>query len=41
MPFTKNKVIVTYSIPESGTKISTTGETPGEQIIESENLNNE
>jgi hypothetical protein len=28
MPFTKNRVIVTYSIPESDLKISITGETP-------------
>jgi len=36
MPFTKNKVIVTYSIPESELKSGTNAKTPDEQIIDSE-----
>lgn len=36
MPFTKNKVIVTYSIPESELKSGINAKTPDEQIIDSE-----
>ena len=36
MPFTKNRVIVTYSIPESDLKSGTNAKTPGERIINSE-----
>ena len=36
MPFTKSRVIVTYSFPESGVKSSTIGKTPSEQIMGSE-----
>jgi uncharacterized membrane protein len=35
MPLTKNRVIVTYSIPEGDLKNSAAGETPSEQIIDS------
>lgn len=35
MPFTKDRVIVTYSFSESDSKSSIIGETPSEQIIES------
>ena len=36
MPFTKNRVIVTYLIPETELKSGTTAKPPSEQIIESE-----